>query len=157
MNYIILPAKIRQKKMIGISFAFLENKRSYLMDDKLKQNGFSLIEVLISLVILAISLLALAGLMTTTTKNNAFGGNMTEAATLAQDKLEELMVTNWFDIESGNDIRVIRGLNYNRTWTVALGPNSPNPPNDNDKRITVTVNWNDGINRSISFLAAITR
>lgn len=127
------------------------------MDNELKQNGFSLIEVLISLVILAISLLALAGLMTTTTKNNAFGGNMTEAATLAQDKLEELMVTNWFDIESGNDIRVIRGLNYNRTWTVALGPNSPTPPNDNDKRITVTVNWNDGINRSISFLAAITR
>lgn len=126
--------------------------------NKLKRmNGFSLIEVLISLVILAISLLALAGLMTTTTKNNAFGGNMTEAATLAQDRMEELRVTDWDNIVDGNDTIPMRGLNYDRVWTVALGPNSPAPPNDNDKRITVTVNWNDGMARSISFLTVITR
>lgn len=122
-----------------------------------RSSGFSLIEVLVSLVILSISLLALAGLMSTTTKNNAFGSNMTEAATLAQDKLEELRVTNWDDIVDGNDINQIRGFNYDRAWTMALGPNSPLPPNDNDKRVTVTVNWNDGMNRSIGVLAVITR
>lgn len=127
------------------------------MNKFLKSKGFSLIEVLIALVILSISLLALAGLMTTTTKNNAFGGNLTEAATLAQDRLEELRVTGWDNIVNGNDTNPIRGLNYNRAWTVVLGPNSPLPPHDNEKRVTVTVNWNDGIARSISFLAVITR
>ena len=127
------------------------------MRNSLNSKGFTLIEVLVSLVILAISLLALAGLMTTTTKNNAFGGNLTEAATFAQDKLEELRVTDWDNIVNGNDANPVRGLNYNRAWTVVLGPNSPLPPNDNEKRVTVTVNWNDGIARSISFLTVITR
>jgi len=127
------------------------------MNNFLRSKGFSLIEVLIALVILSISLLALAGLMTTTTKNNAFGSNMTEAATLAQDKLEELRVTDWNNIVDGNDTSSIRGMNYNRTWTLVLSPNSPIPPNDNDKRVTVTVSWNDGVNRSISFLTALTR
>ena len=127
------------------------------MKNSLNSKGFTLIEVLVSLVILAISLLALAGLMTTTTKNNAFGGNLTEAATFAQDKLEELRVTDWDNIVNGNDANPVRGLNYNRAWTVVFGPNSPLPPNDNEKRVTVTVNWNDGIARSISFLTVITR
>jgi prepilin-type N-terminal cleavage/methylation domain-containing protein len=127
------------------------------MNKFLKSNGFTLIEVLISLVILAISLLALAGLMTTTTRNNSFGGHMTEAATLAQDQLEALTVTDWDDIVNGNDTVLLRGLTYNRIWAVVLGPNSPAPPNDNEKRITVTVNWNDGIARSINFLAVVTR
>lgn len=127
------------------------------MIQRLKQNGFSLIEVLISIVILSISLLSLAGLMSTTTKNNAFGSHLTEAATLAQDRLEELMVTNWDQIVNGSDRRTIRGLDYDRTWTVALGPNSPPSPDDNEKRVTVTVTWNDGMNRSISFLAVVTR
>ncbi|MCX8117003.1 MAG: prepilin-type N-terminal cleavage/methylation domain-containing protein [Desulfobacterota bacterium] len=122
-----------------------------------KSEGFSLIEVLVALVILAISLLALAGLMNITTKNNAFGGSMTEAATLAQDRMESLRVTPWDNIVSGSDVVQIRGVDYNRSWRVVLGPNSPAPPFDNEKRITVTVNWNDGIDRSINFLTVITR
>jgi len=131
------------------------------MKNSIKSNGFTLIEVLISLVILAISLLALAGLMSVTTKNNAFGSNMTEAATLAQDKLEELRVLSWNDIplnQTSSDLPFGRpGAQYDRRWTAVLGPNSPAPPNDNEKRITVTVNWNDGIARSINFLSVVTR
>lgn len=123
----------------------------------IKSKGFTLIEVLIALVILAISLLALAGLMNITTKNNAFGGTMTEAATLAQDRMESLRVSHWDQIVSGNDVVQVRGINYNRTWTVVLGPNSPAPPFDNEKRVTVTVNWNDGVERSITFLTVLTR
>ncbi|MDI6762088.1 MAG: prepilin-type N-terminal cleavage/methylation domain-containing protein [Thermodesulfobacteriota bacterium] len=127
------------------------------MKNSLNSKGFTLIEVLVALVILAVSLLALAGMMTTTTKNNAFGGNLTEAATLAQDRLEELRVTDWDNIVNGSNASSIRGLNYNRTWTVVLGPSSPPSPNDNEKRVTVTVDWNDGMARSISFLTVITR
>ena len=122
------------------------------MNNSLKSNGFSLIEVLISLVILAVSLLALAGLMTTTTKNNAFGSHLTEAATFAQDRLEELRVTAWDNIVNGSDLNPIQGstgINYNRIWTVNT--------NDNEKRVTVTVNWNDRVDHSINFLTVITR
>ena len=48
------------------------------------------IEVLIALVILSISLLALAGLMVTTTRTNSFGGHLTEAVTFAQQRLEAI-------------------------------------------------------------------
>lgn len=131
------------------------------MNHSLKSNGFSLIEVLISLVILAISLLALAGLMTTTTRNTASGGHLTEAATFAQDRLEELRVTTWDNIVSGNDDSTLiqgstginyssTGINYNRVWTVL-------DQNINEKRVTVTVNWNDRVDHSINFLTVITR
>jgi len=113
-----------------------------------------MIEVLVALVILSIALLALAGLMVTTTKNNSFGNHMTEAATFAQDKLEELRVTEWFDIAGNADTTVSSGITYNRTWTVV-----PTPPIPNDimKEITITVTWNDGLDHSISLFSAVTR
>ncbi len=120
------------------------------MDNLLKPKGFSLIEVLIALIILSISLLALASLMTTTTKNNAFGGNLTEAATFAQDKLEELRVTQWSNINSGEDVRTgSTGINYNRQWTVATNAIVPPTPEPTLRTVTITINWNDGINRSV--------
>jgi type II secretion system protein I len=120
------------------------------MNKFLKSNGFTLIEVLISLVILAISLLALAGLMTTTTRNNSFGGHMTEAATLAQDRLEELRVTPWDNISSNNDqIQGATGIVYTRNWNVAT--------NGNLRTVTITINWNDQTNRSIRILSAISQ
>ena len=106
---------------------------------KLKRSkGFSLIEVMIALVILAVALLALAGLMITTTKNTSFGGHMTEAATFAQDKLEQLRASPWAGIIAGADTQVgATGISYARSWTVAANPNG-------DQRwVTITINWTD--------------
>ena len=121
-----------------------------------KSNGFSLIEVLIALVILSISLLALAGLMVTTTGNNSFGSHMTEAATFAQDKLEELRVSSWDTIDDDNDsVTGSTGILYNRNWDVSILLNPNPPPNDIQKSVTITVSWNDGVNRSIRLLSLI--
>ena len=118
--------------------------------------GFSMIEMLIALVILAISLLALAGLMATTTRSNAFGGHMTEAATFAQDKLEELKAIPWTNIVGGTDTKPgSTGITYTRTWNVSTLLNPVPPPNDLLKAVTITVNWNDGISRSINIFSAI--
>ena len=128
------------------------------MNDSIRSKGFSLIEMLIALVILSISLLALAGLMATTTKNNSFGGHMTEAATFAQDKLEELKVTPWGNVVSGTDPLPrpgSTGINYNRTWNVSTLMNPTPPPNDLLKTVTITINWNDGISRSINIFSAM--
>lgn len=114
--------------------------------------------MLIAIVILSISLLALAGLMVTTTRNNSFGNHMTEAATFAQDKLEELRVTDWNLIIPNTTTTDQRtgstGNVYIRRWTAV--PNNPFP-NDTMKTITISINWNDGVDHTISHVSAITR
>jgi len=113
-----------------------------------KSKGFTLIEVLIALVILSISLLGVASLMITTTKNNSFGSHMTEGTTLIQDKFEEFLVTPWGNIDNGNDLVMVRGssgISYSRNWSVV-----PDAAFPNMKRIFVTINWNDGIAHSIN-------
>jgi len=57
---------------------------------KKKKNGFSLIEVLIGLVLLAIGLLAIAGMQITSVRGNFFSSNLSQAAVVGQDCLETL-------------------------------------------------------------------
>lgn len=122
----------------------------------LKSNGFTLLEVLVSLIILGISLIALAGLMTTTTKNNSVGGRLTEAATLAQDKLEELRATNWESIipnSMNTELFQIRpGFQYTRNWIARL-----NGANPDIKEIEITINWTDMTTHSLRFFSVLAK
>jgi type IV pilus assembly protein PilV len=121
-----------------------------------KSNGFSLIEVLVALVILAVSLLALAGLMTTTTRNTASGGRLTEAATLAQDKLEELRAMSWESIplnQTSADSPISRpGIQYDRSWITSL-----NALNPDIKEIQITIRWTDATSHSLRFFSALSK
>jgi prepilin-type N-terminal cleavage/methylation domain-containing protein len=117
-----------------------------------KTKGFTLIEVLITLIILAISLLALASLMAATTKSNAYGGYITEATTFAQDRLEQLRATRWDSIGLGtfNDLVTgSTGINYARNWNVVQ--------NGNLRTVTVTINWMDRTNHSIRLLSVMSQ
>jgi Tfp pilus assembly protein PilV len=108
-----------------------------------------MIEILIVMIILPISLLALAGLMATTTRNTSFGNHIAEATTFAQERLEELRVTPWATITTGNDTRTSSmGIVYTRTWTVP-------PPIGNLRTVTITLSWNDRIDHSLNFISAI--
>ena len=118
----------------------------------MKSKGFTLIEVLVALVILSFSLLALAGLMVTTTRNNSFGGHMTEAATFAQDKLEELRAIKWDNLVDGNNTDKqagSTGVNYTRNWNVTT--------NGGLKTITINVNWNDRTPHSIRLISVLSQ
>ena len=118
-----------------------------------KSNGFSLIEVLIALVILSISLLALAGLMVQSTKTSSWGSHLTEAATLAQDRLERFRaVRPQTDIPEGvnNDkVTGASGIEYTRTWTVATNGTST------ARTITITITWLDSVPHSITIMHPI--
>jgi type IV pilus assembly protein PilV len=120
------------------------------MNCLLKTRGFTLIEVLVALIILSVALLALAGLMVRTTRNNSFGGHMTEAATFAQDKLEELKAVSWVAIIPGSDLKAgSNGIDYARSWNVTTS--------DKLKTITMTINWNDQTSHSINLLSVISQ
>jgi prepilin-type N-terminal cleavage/methylation domain-containing protein len=138
----------------------IEELRGVAMNLSMKSKGFSMVEVLIAMLILAISLLALAGLMMTTTRNSSFGGHMTEASTFAQDKLEQLRVSPWAGIITGTDTITTAipgvpgtGIVYTRNWTVT--PNT----NGDQRWVSITITWTDptkNSNHSMRLLSVVT-
>jgi prepilin-type N-terminal cleavage/methylation domain-containing protein len=55
------------------------------------QQGFTLLELLIALAVLAVGLLGMAQMQLSAVNANAFGGKMSTAIALAQDQMEDLM------------------------------------------------------------------
>ena len=123
-----------------------------MVNPLLKPKGFTLLEVLVALIILSFALLALAGLMVTTTKNNAVGNYVTEAATFAQDKLEELRALKWENLIDGNNTDQrggSTGINYTRNWNVKT--------TGSIKTITINVDWNDRTAHSIKLVSVLSQ
>jgi len=56
---------------------------------KLNQRGMSLVEIMVAMIILAIALTWLAPLLIVAMRGTRRGGDLTQAVTLGQDKLEE--------------------------------------------------------------------
>jgi prepilin-type N-terminal cleavage/methylation domain-containing protein len=129
--------------------------RGVAMNLPIRSKGFSLVEVMIAMLILAIALLALAGLMVTTTRNSSFGGHMTEASTFAQDKLEQLRVSPWTGVATGNDtLQGSTGITYTRNWAVT--PNA----DGNQRWVSITLTWTDptkNSNHSMRLLSVVTQ
>ena len=64
------------------------------------QDGFTLIEVLVAIMITAVALIGLAGLLASTVKNNDFSIRTTMATNLAQQKIEDLQRLAASDFDS---------------------------------------------------------
>jgi len=58
---------------------------------KLKQEGYTLVEILIAITVLAFGLLAVATMQVTAIKTNAIASGISQGLTLGQAKVEELM------------------------------------------------------------------
>lgn len=102
-------------------------------------NGFSLIEVLVALVILSIGMLGLSRASVSLTSVNAINADRIVAASLIQDRLEAIKragyratVTSYTE-EYGT---IANYSGYRRATTMAL-----NTPATNMKTVTVTVSW----------------
>jgi type IV pilus assembly protein PilV len=95
-----------------------------------KDEGFTLIEVLIAISIFAIGLLAVAAMQTSAIQGNFSAGRLTEVNTWGMDKLEELM-----------------GLPYLDPWLEAAGnypglDSAGNTHQDPPNADGFTVRWN---------------
>lgn len=106
------------------------------------QKGFTLVEVMISMLVLAIGLLGLAPMMVTAMYGNAFSEDVTSAAFLAQDSIERLK--NQSVISPIPYTQYDNGLFnvYNRTIQVD-DSNSDGTVPPNVLRIRITINWTD--------------
>ena len=142
------------------------------------EKGFSLIEILIAITIFAIGMLAVGKMQITAIKGNYFANDLTEATTLAQDRMEKLIGLPYSDPlnfdndvdgtnqdldndgvdDSGNNF----GLDDANTTTADQSDTvdgrynifwniATDHPIDNTKEIRVIVTWTDrGAPKSVS-------
>nr|HDO80263.1 prepilin-type N-terminal cleavage/methylation domain-containing protein [Candidatus Bathyarchaeota archaeon] len=119
--------------------------------------GFSLLEVMIAFVILAIGLLGLAALQVTAIRGNAFSSGMTFATMLAQQKLEELKGLPFTDQKLSptaaydGDPHHPLDDEQNDPWYTAVDSRGiqyavehwveENTPAEDMRKITLRVNW----------------
>lgn len=114
----------------------------------MNNKGFTLIEVLIGLIILAIGLLALGTLQITSTRGNYFSSNLMQATYIAQDRLEFLknLPFNSPRIQDGSSdsgTTPTSGVVFNWSYRVVA--------NGGIRTINLTVTWNDGVDHNLSF------
>jgi type IV pilus assembly protein PilV len=138
-------------------------KPSYQRQEK----GFTLLEVIIALFILAFGLLAIASMQATAIKGNSQAMGLTEASTLAQDRMERFISlaytdpslndpngdnTNGLDTTGAGADNTFTwtdpsGVVYTAFWNVAIDRPIPNV-----KTIRMTVQWIDrGLTRRATF------
>jgi type IV pilus assembly protein PilV len=116
--------------------------------DIFERRGFTLTEVLIGLVILAIGILAITTMQITSIKSGYFSSHVTQATFFAQDKLEYLKNQSYSDpnLSSGqHNEGIISGTSFTRVYHVL------EDAGNSMKTITVTLSWTDQGNHSISF------
>jgi type IV pilus modification protein PilV len=112
------------------------------------QQGFTLIEVLVAIVILTIGLLGTAGLTTGIIRGNHFSKNVTSATAAAQTQLESVKSGGYtYAIAANfpNDSVTMAGMTFTRQTTITA-----DSPAANMKTISVTVNWTESTNTSRS-------
>ena len=103
----------------------------------LTEKGFTLVEVIVALFIFGVLATGMATLMGALIQNNEFARSMTEATTLAENKMELFKNLDYASIPSGWSWDLpLEG--YWRIWEVKDGV-----PQGGMKQITVMVIWFD--------------
>ena len=124
---------------------------------KNSENGFTLIELVVALLIFSIGVMGFMKLQGETIRGNAFSQHLSTAVSLAQDKAENLVNAGLAsgDLSLGNHAGatvVKNGVSYSLTWVVsALGTAT------NSRQVALTVTWQEKLlshSAAISFVAA---
>jgi type IV pilus assembly protein PilV len=116
------------------------------------QNGFTLLEVLITLLVLTIGLLGTAGLTTGIIRGNSFSKIITSGTAVAQTQLEAIQRAGYAgavinDVSGpfkSSDTVAMSGITFSRATAIITASNM--------KTITVTVSWSEAnsVSRSVT-------
>lgn len=110
----------------------------------INEKGFTLLEVIIAVSILTFGLLAVATMQITAIRGNNFAYIRTEATTLAQDMMEELIAMPFDDLD---------GYSTSETdGPYTIIPSVANGPVSNTKRIEITTEYKNDQVSQIVFL-----
>jgi len=112
------------------------------------QAGFTLIEALLAMLVMAFGMLAIAAMQGNLSRASDTAKQRTEATRLAQQKMEELRSFErllsasgkfaYADLANGSDAtRTIGNMSFGRAWTVS------GTVDDQYRTVTVSVNWVD--------------
>ena len=102
------------------------------------EDGFSILENIISMAIFSVGILSISMLFTQTMTFTHNSEKMTVATNLAKGKLEELRNTPYSNIVGGTDSEIIDNVQYDLEWTVAS-----NTPLNGVKKVVMEVSWVD--------------
>ena len=118
------------------------------------EKGFTLIETLMAIAVIAIGLLALAALQTTAISGTGRANKHSMAVLLAEDQIETYKNIPYDSIPSSPSPETGTTLSpwgiFTRTTTV-----QDSTPVPGSKTITVTVSWPDKVPRSVVFQTII--
>jgi type IV pilus assembly protein PilV len=120
--------------------------------EKVKNNdGFTLLEVIFSVSILTVGILAVATMQLTSIRGNAFAWSTSGASSVAMSQIEYLRNLNYtsdpnLSTASAHSSSVTAGkINYSITWTVTEDTVIPQT-----KSINLVVQWQDHGNRRLN-------
>ncbi|WIT10601.1 prepilin-type N-terminal cleavage/methylation domain-containing protein [Paucibacter sediminis] len=126
----------------------LTTTNTYRLRTMGRQRGFTLIEAMVALLIMAFSMLGLAGMQMVMSRNADLARQRSEATRLAQEKIEELRAFNsieagagkaaWDSLASAPD-EIATGSNVTFTRQVTMGGSNA----DAQRTIQVAVSWVD--------------
>lgn len=123
-----------------------------------KDDGFTLVEILIAITIFCFAVLGLAIGTVSVIRSNQTSHLRASAVNLAQARLEELraMTAAAFSALSCpsstpcSDNAIASGVTFTRRWSITT-----NSPVAGVNRIDVTVNWSDYANQTLTFTASV--
>jgi len=105
--------------------------------------GFTLIEVLVAIVILSIGIIALTSMQTAGIKGNATANILTVGGNWGATKIEQIFAMDYDELENGSSTSA--NGNYQITWTV-----TEDYPMPDTKSVDISVSGKDGNeNRSV--------
>jgi len=127
------------------------------------KDGFTLVEIMFALFVFVVAILSVVWVAANSLQESRKTHLNTVATSLAQQKLEELRNSDYFELTSGRDedddgIRIVldeygqSGGDFYRNWTVV-----EDDPMVGTKTITVYVTWEEAEERTISVATIVAR